>query len=306
MIRNSFKRIVPFVLVLLVLLTLPLNVGAEGLDFGKTGNIKIQLRDAYAPDTPIGGALVLHKVGDAKEGNGSLTFALSAAFSGSGVSLTDVNAPDLAAQLAAYATEKKLEGKSAQADTDGYAAFSGLSTGLYLVMQTEAVEGYLPVAPFLVSLPMYNAGNDSWIYSIEAAPKVQRPSKDPVSVTVVKKWQDNNIKRPESLDIRLLRDGVIVETVTVTADDDWKYTWTGLDAYYTWTVEEVIPEGYSASYSVHNGTTTITNKAYWYKPPKDDMIQTGQLNWPVPVLICTGLFLVLTGCILVRRGKQSV
>ena len=306
MIRNSFKRIVPFVLVLLILLALPLNVGAAGFDISKTGSIKIQLRDAYEPDTPIGGTLVLHKVGDVKEGSGSLSFVLSAAFSGSGVSLTDISAPDLAAKLAASAAENKTEGKSVQADKDGYVTFPDLSAGLYLVMQTEAVEGYLPVAPFLVSLPMYNAGSDSWIYNIEAAPKVQRPSKDPVSVTVVKKWLDNNIKRPESLDIRLLQDGTIVETVTITADDNWKYTWTDLDAYYTWTVEEVIPEDYSASYSTNNGTTTITNKAYWYKPPKDDMIQTGQLNWPVPVLVCTGLFLVLTGCILVRRGKRSV
>ena len=54
---------------------------------------------------------------------------------------------------------------------------------------------------------------------------------------------------------------------------------------------------------MYKNTTTITNKASWYVPPADVLIQTGQLNWPVPVLTCAGLFLLLVGCILLRRGK---
>lgn len=303
MIRNSFKRIVPVVLALLVLLTLPLNAGAAEFDISKNGTIKIQLRDAYAPDTPIGGTLVLYRVGTA---NSDLSFNLTGDFSGSGASLKDLRASGLAQKLADYAAAQKIQGVAVQSDAAGFVTFSDIPTGLYLVAQPEAVEGYLAVAPFLVSMPMYNAEADTYNYAVEAAPKVQRPSKDPVSVTVVKKWLDNNKNRPESLAVRLLRDGTIVETVNITANDDWEYTWSNLDAYYTWSVEEIIPEGYSASYSTYNGTTTITNKATWYKPPKDDLIQTGQLNWPVPILACTGLFLVLLGCILVRRGKRYV
>ena len=303
MIRQFAKRIVPVVLALLVLLTLPLNAGAAEFDISKTGTIKIQLRDAYEPDTPIGGTLVLYRVGTP---NADLSFSLTEDFSDSGVSLNDLRASGLAKELADYAAEKRIQGASAWADGDGFINYTSVPTGLYLVVQTKAVEGYLAVAPFLVSMPMYDAETGTYIYTVVAAPKVQRPSEDPVSVTVVKKWLDNNKKRPESLSVRLLQDGTIVDTVTITADDDWEYTWTDLDANYTWTVEEIIPEGYSASYSTKNGTTTITNKASWYKPPKDDLIQTGQLNWPVPILACTGLLLVLIGCILVRRGKRNI
>ena len=301
MIRLFAKRIAPVVLALLVLLTLPLSADAADFDISKTGTIKIQLRDAYAPNTAIGGTLVLYRVGTANE---NLTFNLTEEFSGSGVSLSDLRASGLAKKLADYAVEKNIQGTSVQADSSGFVSFASVPTGLYLVAQTKAVDGYLAVSPFLVSMPMYDAQSDTYIYTVEAAPKVQRPPKDPVSVKVVKKWLDNNKKRPESLDVRLLQNGTIVETVTITAEDDWKYTWTDLDAYYTWTVEEIIPEGYSASYYTNKGTTTITNKASWYKPPKDDLIQTGQLNWPVPILACTGLFLILVGCILVRRGKR--
>lgn len=303
MIRSILKRIVPLLLSLLLLLSLPLNVGAEEFDLEKTGTIRVQLRDVYFPDTPIGGTLVLHKVGDAQAVNSNLAFSLTGDFSGSGVSLTDPNASGLAQMLADYAEENTLQGHSVQADTQGFAAFSGLSAGLYLVMQTEAVEGYLTVAPFLVSLPMYSGESGSWIYSVDAAPKVQRPSRDPVSVTVVKKWLDNNKKRPDSLSVSLLQEGEIVDTVVITAKDGWKYTWNDLNAYYSWRVEEVVPEGYKAEYSVYKNTTTITNKASWYVPPADVLIQTGQLNWPVPVLTCAGLFLLLVGCILLRRGK---
>lgn len=303
MIRSIFKRIVPFLLSLLLLLSLPLNAGAEAFDLGKTGTIRVQLRDVYFPDKPIGGTLVLHRVGDALEVNSNLTFSLTGSFSGSGVSLSDLNASGLARKLADYAEENNLQGHSVQADTNGFATFSGLSAGLYLVMQTEAVEGYLPVTPFLVSLPMYSS--ESWNYSIEAAPKVQRPSREPVSVTVVKKWLDNNKNRPDSLSVSLLQEGKIVDTVVITAEDGWKYTWNDLNAYYSWSVEEVVPPGYKAEYSVYKDTVTITNKASWYVPPVDVLIQTGQLNWPVPVLCSAGLFLLLMGCILLRRGKQD-
>ena len=305
MIRSMVKRIVPFLLSLLLLLALPLNVGAEGFDLGKTGSIRVQLRDVYFPDEPIGGTLVLYKVGEAQEVNSNLTFTLTGEFSGSSVSLADPNASGLAQKLADYAEENNIQGKSVQADTNGFATFSGLSAGLYLVAQTEAVEGYLTVAPFLVSLPMYSAESGSWRYSIEAAPKVQRPSRDSISVTVVKKWQDNNKNRPDSLTVSLLQEGKVVDTVVITAEDGWTYTWKDLNAYYTWSVEEIVPEGYKSEYSVYKNTTTITNKANWYIPPADMLIQTGQLNWPVPVLTSAGLFLLLVGCILLRRGKED-
>lgn len=306
MIHRIFKRIVPFVLVLLVLLTLPLNADAATvIDLTRTGSIKIQLRDVYFPDTPIGGTLVLHKVGNAQIVDHNLSFALTEGFAGSGVSLKDLRVSTLPQELADYAAEQNLLGTAVQADESGFVTFSSLSTGLYLVTQTEAVEGYLTVSPFLVSLPMYNEASGTYIYTVEAAPKVQRPPKDDISVTVVKKWQDNNKNRPESLTVNLLKEGEVVDTVVITAEDQWKYTWTGLNAYYKWTVEEEIPEGYFAAYQTYENTTTITNRASWYVPPKDQLIQTGQLNWPVPVLACAGLFLLLAGCILIRRGKRS-
>lgn len=34
------------------------------------------------------------------------------------------------------------------------------------------------------------------------------------------------------------------------------------------------------------------------------LIQTGQLNWPIPVLVCGGLFFLVLGIILLRRKDE--
>lgn len=304
MIRNVFKRIVPFLLALLVALSLPLSASAAEFDLGRTGTIQVQLRDVYFPEESIGGTLVLYKVGDASVVNSNLTFTLTGDFSGSGVSLSDISASGLAEKLAAYAAENNVPGQSAQAEKNGYVTFSGLSTGLYLVAQTEAVDGYYAVSPFLISLPMYSAEN-GWIYDIQAAPKVQRPPNE-VDVTVRKVWLDNNKGRPEELVVYLLREGEFYAEAVLNAENQWQYTWEDLVGYYQWeVVEPKAPDGYTASYEVRGNTITITNRASWYVPPTDQLIQTGQLNWPVPLLACAGLSLLLIGCFLLRRRKQD-
>ena len=304
MIRNALKRITPLLLALLVMLSFPFNAAAAEFDLSAAGTIRVQLREEASSDVTVGGSLRLYKVGDAKEINNNLTFSLCADFSGSGVSLEDLNASVLPQQLADYALENDLQGTDVQTDETGYAVFSDLSTGLYLVMQTEAAEGYLPVVPFLVSLPMYSGESGSWLYCIEANPKVQAFAKEDISVSVIKKWLDNNKDRPKSVSVSLLKDDVVADTVRLTAENGWQYTWKNLKADADWSVEENVPEGYRAEYAVYKNTTTITNRASWYVPPTDVLIQTGQLNWPVPILVCAGLFLLVIGCALLRRGKK--
>ncbi|SHH60271.1 LPXTG-motif cell wall anchor domain-containing protein [Anaerosphaera aminiphila DSM 21120] len=76
-----------------------------------------------------------------------------------------------------------------------------------------------------------------------------------------KTWDDynNEGKRPSSIVVNLLADNVIVRTKTVTPDSNgnWKYSFTDLPKYKNdklikYTVEEVVPENYEASYSGYN------------------------------------------------------
>ena len=91
-----------------------------------------------------------------------------------------------------------------------------------------------------------------------------------VSKSVEKVWNDNNNqdgKRPENIQVQLKANGNNKgDTITLNADNEWKYTWSGLEKYsdgkeVTYTIEEVnVPEGYTVSYNTETeGKTIITN-----------------------------------------------
>lgn len=52
----------------------------------------------------------------------------------------------------------------------------------------------------------------------------------------------------------------VAETKTLSAENQWTYTFDGLSEGYVWTVEEAeVPEGYEVSYATDGNVTTITN-----------------------------------------------
>ena len=85
------------------------------------------------------------------------------------------------------------------------------------------------------------------------------------NLTGLKTWNDADNasgKRPESITVHLLRDGVVVETLTVTAADNWRYTFenqpvdNGYGHVYTYTVREDAVPGY---YCRTNGLDLTNN-----------------------------------------------
>ncbi len=85
------------------------------------------------------------------------------------------------------------------------------------------------------------------------------------SVTVTKVWDDNNDQdgiRPDAIQVQLYANGEkLGDVITLTAADNWTYTWTKLDENLTYTVKEVSDiGGYTATVGeVENGNVTITN-----------------------------------------------
>lgn len=66
---------------------------------------------------------------------------------------------------------KTKEIKEATTDTGGKAAFTDLPLGIYLVEETDAPDGIVTGAPFIVSVPMVNEASDAWNYDVVAYPK---------------------------------------------------------------------------------------------------------------------------------------
>ena len=186
-----------------------------------------------------------------------------------------------------------------------------LTLGLYLVPGTRTEkEGYVySTAPFFVLLPALDKESNSWNYAPAAMAK---PGKSPVLVDfeVIKIWRDDCHKdqRPQSITISLLCVGKVDDTITLPHNGAWKYTWHDLDVNHKWTVAEAKLPGYQEPEVQQVGnsfivTNTCSKPGTPVEPGKPILPQTGQLWWPVPVLLAAGLLFVVIGLIR-RRGAH--
>lgn len=214
---------------------------------------------------------------------------------------------------------------SGKTDKDGTLTFptgdGKLVMGLYLVLgQRHTQDGYrYDAAPFMVMLPTQDAAENEWLYDVTVTPKYDSAKlpDTPTTVTrkVLKVWNDadNESQRPKEIIVQLLRDGEVYDTVTLNAANNWRYAWAELDDSYTWTVAEKECKGYTVRVERNGITFVITNTALpdEPKPPKPStpdkpsLPQTGQLWWPVPILLLVGLMLVVIGLFLRKRSKDN-
>ncbi len=126
-----------------------------------------------------------------------------------------------------------------------------------------------------------------------------KPEEDKTYLAVDKLWVGGK-NHPTSVTIELRDGDTVVDTVTLGDWNNWHYSWHDLDASVkrNWNVVEVnVPDGYTVSYSFNGTTFTVRNT--------EKLIQTGQLNWPVPVMAVLGLALLCVGIAMLRKKKES-
>lgn len=198
-------------------------------------------------------------------------------------------------QGAANALENRIlmDGIEADAcvtsDSLSTANFTGLTTGIYLVVGKEVFQDgvfYMPQVS-LVSL----SGDLSVDLKYETSDKPSR-------IHVLKVWKrDNKKSRPKSIEVCLLRsDGIVVDRVVLNSDNQWSTTWDNLSTLYTYRVMETsVPSGYKESCTREKDTIVLTNTGNYtdkVENKKDEELpNSGQLWWPVPVLLFVGLVL---------------
>ena len=182
---------------------------------------------------------------------------------------------------------------SKSSDSSYKASFTGLESGIYLVVGKEVLQDgvfYMPQVS-LVSL----SGDLSVDLKYEMSDKPSR-------IHVLKVWKrDNKKSRPKSIEVCLLRsDGIVVDKVVLNSDNQWSNTWENLSTSYTYRVMETsVPSGYKESCTREKDTIVLTNTGSdKYRVEKKDEVlpNSGQLWWPVPVLLFVGLVLFGLGC----------
>ena len=140
--------------------------------------------------------------------------------------------------------------------------------------------------------------------------------------------QDQEKERPDSIVVELLQTDVegnttVVDRQTLTKENQWSYTWKNLSTLMRWSVSEAeVPNGYTVAVTREGDTVVLTNTAKKSgnpdgeaNPPSkkptgkttdktvnkttdktsDKLPQTGQLWWPVPLLMLAGVICLLVG-----------
>lgn len=265
-------------LTLLVWCTAP-AFALEVVDLSRTGSIKVSLYDSETSEAVGGGTLTLYRVAKVQKDNANLSFVYTNGFEDCGVELGDLSEGELAGRLAEKIAAT-AESTTVEISDLGVAEFGDLEVGLYLVVQTTAAENYNVINPFLVSVPIQE--NGSYIYDVDALPKVG---------TAAKKTPEPPDK-PDTPDTPDTPDKPEEENPNTPAapgpdnPDGWVLGAHGEKIYLN-------PE--APSPDSPNG----------YVMGAHGLPQTGQLNWPIPVLAVTGVVLVAAGIKLKKETRKD-
>lgn len=143
----------------------PTQVAKANIDFTKKGSLTLFKKKGAESNTPATGKEMEGVSGEALNG---VTFKITKLNfdlqNGDWTKFPKTAADVKDSDKTTTTYEKKTSGQ-------GEAKFSDLPLGIYLVEETNAPDGIVSGAPFIVSIPMVNEASDAWNYDVIAYPK---------------------------------------------------------------------------------------------------------------------------------------
>lgn len=305
-----------------------MSITAFAVDQTETGSIAVTMK--YNGSSVPGGSLTIYKVGNAEKEDTGYKYTLTEDFAESGAVLETEETADTAKALASYASSNGIKGTTSTIDTYGKVDFNGLEIGVYLIVQNQAASGYEKITPFLVNIPMLLADNetsaistDNEIYDVEASPKMSRqassssssrssgggssrttkstptpkpstkstvtPTGTPVSTNTPKSTgTPETTGIPKSTDTPRTTDTPKSTSTPKFTDEPSSPNGTPPSEVTTQIGEP--PDGNGKQEVIITPKTPEDKKTETPKLP-----QTGQLNWPIPVLVILGLTMFTIG-----------
>ncbi len=299
--KNSCKFVACLLVVLQVISFACIT--ATALDeFDVTKECSLTISYMYEEKPIAGASFDVFRVADVSTDK---TITLVDEFKNSGVQLNGLDNEGFS-DVAKVLEEKIGNAKpvnTLKTDSEGSAVASKLKAGVYLIIG-KPIDMYNYThytMPQLVVLPYENTIENCWDYAVTLNVKSVPVSveEEPVDLTVVKKWNDKGYedKRPTEITVHLLLNGEKHDTVTLSEKNKWQYKWTELSPIGKWTVTEEVPANYVLE-------ITETETGFELLNSRKDIEQTGQLWWPVPVLLIGGGAILILG-VMLRRGKND-
>lgn len=286
-------KLIAVLLAAWMLLVMPVTVLAAEFDMDRVGSISVTLMEPEGKKPIEGAELSLYHVAEVSlNSENKLSYTFTGEFENCGCPL---DAPELSGKLELFIQAEPVDARRIETDANGTAVFTELPLGLYFVRQTNTVAGYAPCSSFLVTIP--NDGSEGYVYDVNASPKTDVVKLTDISIRKV--WNtDASTEAAQSVTVRLMRDGAVIETAVLSEENNWQVVYTDLPESDAYSIVEVdVPNGFTATYTRNGYDFTVTNTAA--------LIQTGQLVWPIPVLAMAGLCLIAVGTTVLRRTRDD-
>lgn len=264
----------------------------------------------------VGYDVQLYKIAEV---SADFQYTLTEAFAGTGLTLNGIQTNGewdvIRSTLETYILAESIAPTLTDVTGDnGQAAFQALKPGLYLASALYVIEDdttcFFDSA--LVALPGLGA-DGLWQYQVAVAAKPQiLPPIGPdgeTTLRVLKLWKGDEGQnvRPATIEVELFRDGVSVETVLLSEENHWSYSWTVPNDGATWkAVERNVPEGYIMTVAEKESTFVLTNT--WNEPgnpnepPKTG--DTSNILLHTILMYVSGTLLILLG-IAGRRKRHE-
>ena len=287
------RKLISIFLILWIWLAVPMAAYAQTFEPDRMGSVSVTLVDRDSKTPIVGAELSVYYVATVGlNSEDHLSYTFRDEFKDCGCALED---PELPAKLEAFIQEHASSAEKLVTDGQGSVVFTNLPLGLYFVRQTNTVAGYAPCRSFLVTIPSFDG--KGYVYDVNASPKTDVTKL--TDITIKKVWNTDAIsKAADSVTVQFLREGAVVETATLSDQNNWQIVYKDMPESDGYSVVEInVPEGFTATYSQSGYAFTVTNSS--------TLIETGQMIWPIPVLAMAGLCLIAVGTVVLGKTRKD-
>lgn len=191
-------------------------------------------------------------------------------------------------------------------DAEGRASFDALKAGLYLAITDSITRDEITYVfdSALIALPGLDTdGLGQYQVAAKAKCEIIPPTEfyEEIELKVTKLWKGDSEKtgRPKSIEVEIFRNGISYETVELSDDNHWTYSWKTKDDGAVWKiVERNIPSGYAMTVEERETSFVLTNTLTRDNPDIPDAPKTGDTSnimlWFI-LMIVSGSMLVILG-----------
>lgn len=315
--NKTSKKLIASVIVSVMCFTL-FSFGASAVSLDEKGSVTLTVVDKETREPVSDATFRLYMIASAYVKDSGISYIYTDKFKNSGMDIDNFSDAYFPVHLMVYAKDNEIPFEEKTSDSSGKVSFENLQCGAYLVVPSEIEEGYINPLPFIVTVPTKNNEQNKWLYDIDASPKLEADKEQSGSKTYisVKKIWKTTEKTPDSIKASLVKDGEIVASIVLNAENNWYHKWKNLDQKHSWSVIETgVPSGYKVSYVASQMTVIITNTSDNYKDEPttnpenttnpDELVDAGQLNWPVPAFSVAGLIFFSIGWAMLNLGKKD-